>query len=211
MTRTEVVRDYGGVSADVRRAERRRKLLTAGRQIWGELGLENVTVRGVIASSGLTPRYFYEHFTDRDALILAVAVELRDEIVATLVTSGIAESGGLEQKFYAALTAFFEVVAADPRVHRILASDPAGAVGLPRQVAQSLELVTDLLVEHGTPLFDVPPPDAELRRAALFVVGGVNQLIEAWLRDPRESPAAFAAVCTRLCLATLGATGQPLP
>ena len=57
--RPEVVRDYGGISAVDRRAERRAKRLAAGRQIWGESGIGEDTVRGVCTAAGLTPRYFY--------------------------------------------------------------------------------------------------------------------------------------------------------
>jgi hypothetical protein len=40
-------------------------------------------------------------------------------------------------------------------------------------------------------------------RGALFMVGGVNQIIEAWLDDPKETPAELAAICARLCVAVV--------
>jgi hypothetical protein len=33
------------------------------------------------------------------------------------------------------------------------------------------------------------------------MVGGVNQLIETWLRDPKETPAELAAIAADLCVA----------
>ena len=72
MKRAEVMRDYGGISADDRRTDRRKKLLTAARQIWGASGVSEVTVRGVCSAAGLTTRYFYEQFANRDALLYAV-------------------------------------------------------------------------------------------------------------------------------------------
>lgn len=88
MRRAEVVRDYGGVSAADRRAERRRRLPAAGRRIWGESGITEVTVRGVCKAAGLIPRYFYEHFPNRDALLFAVADDVRDELLGALVAAG---------------------------------------------------------------------------------------------------------------------------
>src|ERR1700741_2342790 len=98
MKRAEVVRDYGGVSAADRRAEPRRKLLVAGRQIWGEAGITEVTVRGVCSAAGLIPRYFYEQFPNREALLFAVADDARDETLQALVAAGLGEPGSLTDK-----------------------------------------------------------------------------------------------------------------
>jgi hypothetical protein len=35
----------------------------------------------------------------------------------------------------------------------------------------------------------------------LFIVGGVNQIIEAWLDNPTETPADWAASCSDLSVA----------
>src|SRR6476620_3874343 len=98
MRRAEVVRDYGGVSAADRRAERRRKLLAAGREIWGESGITEVTIRGVCSAAGLIPRYFYEQFPNREALLFAVADDVRDKALQALVAAGIGEPGSLTDK-----------------------------------------------------------------------------------------------------------------
>jgi hypothetical protein len=41
-----------------------------------------------------------------------------------------------------------------------------------------------------------------LRRGALFMVGGVNQIIEPKLDDPKEASAELAAVCA-FCVAVV--------
>ncbi len=204
MARTDVVRDYGGISADDRRAERRRKLLEAGRRVWGESGIGDVTVRGVCSASGLTPRYFYEHFANRDALIFAVADEVRDELFAALVNASLAEPGDLAAKLRAALKAFFDLIADDPHVHRVMTSDWTAAAGLAQRRSEALDMVADLVLQHAPALLDIEAPDpADLRRGAMFVAGGVNQVVVAWLRDPQDSTSELADVCTRLCLAVV--------
>lgn len=204
MARAEVVRNYGGISAEQRRARRRRQVLDAGRQIWGAQGAAEVTVRGVCAAAGLTPRYFYEQFENRDALLLAIDAEVRDELIGALVPASVAEPGDIGQKFKAALLVFFEKIAADPQVHRILTSDATAIVGLARQRNEAAQRVTRLIVETATTLLDPAPAPEDLERVARFVVGGVNALIEAWLREPAESPAELAEICTRLCLSAAG-------
>ena len=204
MKRAEVVRDYGGISADDRRAERRGRLLAAGRRLWGEAGTAQVTVRGVCAAAGLIPRYFYEQFPNRDALLFAVSNDVRDQLLDALVSAGVGNPGTLTDKLRSALSAFLDLIAADPHIHRIATSDLSAVPGLAEQRAHILEMITDLIVAHAPAVLDSEtPPEAELRRGAMFLVGGVNQIIEAWLNDPAESTAELAAVCADLCVAVV--------
>ncbi|CAM3764884.1 TetR/AcrR family transcriptional regulator [Smaragdicoccus niigatensis] len=205
MGRAEVVRDYGGVSADDRRAERRRKLLDAGRRIWGESGISEVTVRGVCTASGLTPRYFYEQFDNREALLVAITDEVLSELTAVLLTVGLGEPGGVEHKLRAAFKAFLDVVEGDPHLHRIVDSDVAGVPGLLERRGRFLDSILELVLEHGPRLLDLGEPDpALLRRGATFIVGGVNQVIESWLHEPDGATTAeVAASCAAMCLAVV--------
>ncbi len=202
MKRAQTVRGYGGISAADRRTERRSKLLAAGRQIWGESGISEVTVRAVCTAAGLTSRYFYEQFPSRDALLFAISDSVRDELLAALVHAGVGDPGTLTDKLRSALTAFLEIIAADPRIHRIATGDVSGVAGLAQHRTHILEMITALIVQHAPDVLQAETPDlAELRRGARFMVGGVNQIIEAWLEDPTETPQELAAECADLCVA----------
>ena len=204
MKRADVVRDYGGVSAADRRAERRRKLLTAGRQIWGESGITDVTVRGVCSAAGLTPRYFYEQFSTREALVFAVSDDVRDETLQALVAAGIGEPGSLTDKVRSAVKTFLDIIAADPHIHRIATSDLTSVPGLTEHRVHVLDIITELVIQHAPDVLgaDTPNP-TDLRRTALFMVGGANQIIESWLANPVEDTAELAAVCADLCVAVV--------
>ncbi|MHA3021544.1 TetR/AcrR family transcriptional regulator [Mycobacterium sp. BMJ-28] len=208
MKRAEVVRDYGGISAADRRAERRRKLVSAGRQIWGETGIPDVTVRGVCSSAGLITRYFYEQFETRDALLFAVVDEVRVQLLDAMVLAGVGESGDLRDKLRAALTAFLNIVADDPHLHRIVSSDVSGVPGLLEHRMQLLDMVVASIIEQAPSVLGARLPDpAILRRGALFMVGGVNQIIAEWLRGASatgaETVADLAASCADLCVAVV--------
>lgn len=212
MTRTSGGRDYGGVSAADRRADRRRRLLAAGRRIWGSAGITEVTVRGVCSAAGLIPRYFYEQFPNRDALLFAISDDVRDELLAALVAAGVGDPGTLTDKLRSALTAFLDLLAADPQIHRITTSDLSSVPGLSEHRTHILDLLTALVVEHAPDVLDgALPAPAELRRGALFVVGGANRVIEDWLADPREPVAEVAAATAELCTAAVAhaATARP--
>lgn len=207
MGRSAVIRDYGGVSASDRRAERRRKLLEAGRQRWGQSGIGEVTVRGVCSQAGLVPRYFYEQFPDRDALLLAITDQVRDELFAALLSVGLSAPGDIANKLRAALKAFLDLIAEDPHIHRIFTDVMTSTGSLAERRRQALDIVTQLVLEHGPGFLEFAPPSpTEMRRSASFIVGGVNQLIDAWVLDPHESTAELADVCTELSLAIVRMT-----
>lgn len=209
MRRPDVSRDYGGVSASDRRDERRRKLLKAGRQVWGDSGIAEVTVRGVCTEAGLTPRYFYEQFADRDALLLAIADQVRDELIAAMLSAGLGEPGDVADKLRAGLKAFLDLVTEDPHVHRVVADTFAGVGPLAGPRRQGLDIITDLILQYGPGFLEFALPDpAATRRIASFIVGGVNQLVDAWVLDPRESTAELADACAELSLAVVRAASR---
>ncbi|MCM6778987.1 TetR/AcrR family transcriptional regulator [Nocardia sp. CDC159] len=199
------IRSYGGVSAPERRAERRARLLAAARTIWGESGITAVTVRGVCKAAGLTDRYFYEHFANREELLLAVADEVRDHMLSVMVTAGLATDGPAEQKLRAALRAFLETIAADGHIHRIVSTtDPGDLPALTQRRHDVLTMIADLVVDHAPAALGVTAEPDWLRRAALFITGGVNQLIEGWLRNTIDMTAPeLAAECARMCLSVI--------
>ncbi|WP_029109320.1 TetR/AcrR family transcriptional regulator [Mycobacterium sp. URHD0025] len=204
MKRVQVVRGYGGMSAADRRTERRSKLLAAGRQIWGESGITEVTVRAVCTAAGLTSRYFYEQFPSRDALLFAISDDVRDELLTALVNAGVGHPGTLTDKLRSALTTFLDIIAADPHIHRIATGDVSSVPGLTEHRTHILDMITGLIVQHAPDVLPSATPSLpQLRRGAQFMVGGVNQIIEAWLADPTETTEELAAECADLCVAVV--------
>src|SRR5262249_12430053 len=147
-----------------------------------------VTVRGVCNEAGLTSRYFYEQFPNREALLFAISDDVRDQLLDALLVAGIGNPGTLGDKLRSALTAFLDMIAADPHVHRIATGDVSSVPGLAQHRTHILDMIADLVIQHAPDVLigDVPNP-ADLRRGAVFMVGGVNQLIETWLENPQET------------------------
>ena len=119
-----------------------------------------------------------------------------------MVTAGVGDPGTLSDKLRSALTAFLDLIAADPYIHRIATSDLSAIPGLNEHRAGILDMITDAIVEHAPDVLDGQnlAPE-ELRRGALLIVGGVNQIIETWLDNPVESTAELAAICSDLSVA----------
>lgn len=70
-------------------------------------------------------------------------------------------------------------------------------------------MLTELVIQYAPDILgaDTPNP-TELHRGALFMVGGVNLLVEAWLADPTETVADLAASCADLCVAVVRGVTQ---
>ncbi|MCF8610555.1 TetR/AcrR family transcriptional regulator [Gordonia sp. HY285] len=173
-------------------------MVAAGRRIWGDSGIGDVTVRGTAREAGLAYRYFYEHFPNRDALIVAVADEVRTELVTTLIESSVEAGGGTEQQLRAALRAFLSVIADDPQMFRIMTSDDAGVEGLDRRRRDTLDLVAEAVVANLAEQSDAAETD--LRRTARFAVGGVYRLMETWLVERDVEADELADICTQLAM-----------
>ena len=209
MVRSEVERSYGGVTAAHRRAERRTRLLTAGRNLWGGTGVAAVTVRGVCKSAGLTDRYFYEHFTGIEDLLVAVADEVRDQLLGTLVRTGLSSPGGPEQRLNAALRAMLDLVDTDPHLHRVAAADLSSAPVLAERRRVLMTAMAAVVVQYAPEELGIEPDAEWLTQAAIFVTGGVSQLVEAWLDGTLEaSTAELAERTTTLLLRVLAPVGS---
>ena len=202
------VRPYRGVSADERQAVRRAALLDAALDLLGAASPGPVTMTAICERAGLTERYFYESFTDRDALLVAlldtIAVEVMNASVAAL------EAGGdtVEERARAPIRALVEILVADPRKGRaaLVASLSVPVLRARRQelLAGFAQLVTDRTRElYGERAWSAPDDQIE----SLLFVGGLAELLSAWLTGALDTTGgatgdAIVDAATRHYLAT---------
>ncbi|MBI5104391.1 MAG: helix-turn-helix transcriptional regulator, partial [Solirubrobacterales bacterium] len=73
-------RVYGGMTPAERRARRRAQLLEAGLEVFARRGWARATVADVCRAAGLSQRYFYEQFADREGLFLAITDRIAEEV-----------------------------------------------------------------------------------------------------------------------------------
>ena len=114
-------RRYRGVSNETRKAERRLKLIQAGIKVFGSSGYHASTVKGLCQEAGLTERYFYESFSNAEALFTAcylhITDTLREDLQQVLLNM---ESDNLEMATRNGLTVFFAQFKESPQAARIL-------------------------------------------------------------------------------------------
>jgi len=174
-------RRYGGKSAEQRRAERRAQLVDAALEIWQEQGWAAVTMRGVCARAGLTDRYFYESFTDRDALLGVVWDQMRDETLAMLFAAlETVSDGDAIAQLHAVLEAVVHHIADEPARAQIIFGDHAGSAVLEQRRRDTVQMATDLLIGLARPFLRDGVDEQALRVNVLLGIGGFVKLVLAW-------------------------------
>ena len=179
MVRMAQVRPYGGVEARERIAQRRHRLLDAGLELLG--GADDVaelTVRAICRQAGVSARYFYESFTDKDELVAAVFDWVIADIAAT--TQAAVAAAPPEEVARAAMANIVGTIVVDARIGRLLFSSQLANTVLARKRVESGALMAALAGQQAATTLKVPDND-RVKATAQFVVGGVGQAISAWL------------------------------
>jgi AcrR family transcriptional regulator len=196
---TEVVRPYRGVSASDRRAERRERLLAACLDVVGRDGVAATTVAAVCERAGLTKRYFYESFNDRDAILAEVLDGLHTTLLGQIREA--LRTAGPDPLARARVTISLLVGAMDdPRMARLYIEAPAHpALQARRQEAYHVyaELVT-------ADVLGAERPDPQTELTALVFVSGTTQAVISWL----EGAVALTREELVEALARLGVAGS---
>lgn len=111
---------WGGTTLESRQQDRRARLLQAGVTLISAGGGQAVSVRAVCRESGLTSRYFYEHFEDRDEFTVAVFQSVAEENAAAIRAAVAAASGDPAAVAAAAVDAVVGVAVDNPDKGRVL-------------------------------------------------------------------------------------------
>ena len=173
------VRPYRGVGAAERLNERRRQLLDAGLDLLGGDRPETeLTVRAVCRQAGLTARYFYESFTDKDEFVVAVFDAAVADVAAT-TQAAVAASPPAEQG-RAGLANLVRIVSTDSRIGRVLFDVRMSNPVILRKRSALGGVFAFLLTQHLA-TSSHRDPTGRSKAAVHFVVGGVGQTISAWL------------------------------
>jgi AcrR family transcriptional regulator len=111
-------RRYSGQSFADRQSERRAKLVRAALTVAGRFGLENTSVAAICAEAGLTARYFYESFPNRDAIFVEAYRLAQEELL-----SHMDAAKDRRDPVRSALTGFYTALSTHPGLARVFLVD----------------------------------------------------------------------------------------
>jgi AcrR family transcriptional regulator len=181
-------RRWSGVPLEDRQALRRDELIAAGVQLLGGESGPAVTVRAVCREAGLTERYFYESFTDRDEFVRAVY----DDVCARAMSALMSATTPRE-----AVERFVALMVDDPVRGRVLLLAPAVEPVLVQSGAEWMPSFIDLLQRKLTQIGD----PVRQKMIATSLIGGLTALFTAYL-DGRlaASREQFIDYCVEMLL-----------
>ena len=205
----ESARTYRGVTPAERQAERRRRLLDAGLELFGTAGYAGTSVRAISAAASLNSRYFYESFSSREDLLYSVYQRIVGDIFARASEAVMREST-IEGQARAGLLAAWTVVTEDRRKAKIIAVEVVGvSERLERLRHETRQALAQFTADNALRLAG---DGVRLRLdpvlTARFLMGGVVEVLLEWINgDVSASPdevvqlftvlftaAAFAAI-----------------
>ncbi|MCP2237124.1 TetR/AcrR family transcriptional regulator [Prauserella halophila] len=191
-------RTWAGTTLADRKAARRRQLLDSGLTLLGSDDGAALSVRAVCRHSRLTERYFYENFTDRDELIVAVYDALAAEAHRVLVDAvAAAPAEDRPGRAKAAVTAFVELIIDDPRKGRVLLLAPLSHPALIRSGVQRIPMFAALVRDELSAGAD----EEDRAMTATALVGGLANLFTAYLEGTLEvGRDRLVAHCVKLVL-----------
>jgi AcrR family transcriptional regulator len=178
---------YRGVSAEQRRAERRRRLLDSALDIIGTSGWSAATLRGICERAKVGPRFFYESFADVDELAAALHDELLDTALRRTLESLAAAPNDLRARTEAAFRTMIIELTDDPRTAKVLFSEAYGSATLMQRRFAAMRTLADAMLEQALRLPELPERgERVLRAVSLLVTGGVTEFVLGWLNSGLE-------------------------
>jgi AcrR family transcriptional regulator len=204
---------YAGKSGAERLELRRTKLLDAGLQLFGTSGYATSTVKAICGEAGLTERYFYESFKDREDLLFAVYEQVASELVTASISAAEAEEPTIEALTRAGIAAFFNLLTGDARKARVLSFEVVGVnERLERRRRETIHVFATYLADTAVELFkDSGPPTLDPLLTALSMVGATDELLVEWvLGNIDASVDDLIDHCTNMIVSiTSSAFGEP--
>ncbi|MGV0626112.1 TetR/AcrR family transcriptional regulator [Mycolicibacter minnesotensis] len=159
---------WTGLSLEARQALRRDEFIAAGVQLLGDKDGPPLTVRSVCRTAGLTERYFYESFTDRDGFVRAVYDDVCTQAVKALLSTRTPRES---------VECFVSLMVDDPIRGRVLLLAPESEPVLTHSGAEwmpnFIEMLQRTLNRFGEPGFQ--------QMVATGLIGALTALFSAYL------------------------------
>jgi AcrR family transcriptional regulator len=177
----EPARQYRGITAAQRQAERRERLMEAGLELFGTAGYARTSIRTVSAAASLNSRYFYESFTSREDLLYAVYQRIVTDIF-TRAAAAVTHEHTLEAQARAGLHAGWTAATADRRKARIVAIEVVGVSDrLEKLRRETRHTLAQLTADQALKLAEGLPLRLNPLIVTRFLMGGVVELLADWV------------------------------
>ena len=178
-------RTYSGLSASERDAERRSRLLAAGRELIGTYGYAAVSVEKLCAASRVSSRHFYQLYANKEAAFLDVYDSITAQAYLDVVASLESTQGEpMVERVAQGFAAYVRPLIGDLCAARIAFVEIIGTSPLVEERRLSFrQRLVDLVVTEGAAAVERGEiTDRDFRVAALALAGATNAIVHDWTR-----------------------------
>ncbi len=177
-------RTYAGLSTEQRKLQRKQQFLKAALELFGTIGYRKATVRGICKQAKLTDRYFYESYSNLDALLMDIyehcMTNLKSQILHTIKTEY--SQNGAEKAIIAGIDCYFKELE-DNRIARICMIELEGVSNevnaLYYRYINDFAMMLVGLTEQAFPNWSMDPKQKQV--LAISLVGAMRQAATNWL------------------------------
>jgi AcrR family transcriptional regulator len=179
-----------------RRLETRRRLLDAAQQVFSHKGYEEASVLDITEAADVSKRTFYLHFTDKEAVIEALAMRAFEELrhIVESTEKKLPHEESFRESFQRITQIIFDYAGNHPEIMQIV----FGQGGSFRLQIMTREFTVRAWEENMARKCTVCDTHVIPPTALANAIGGVvYQLLSWWFQTPNQySPADMAGMCT---------------
>ncbi len=180
-------RDYRGMSAAERLADRRERLISAAYTLFAQPGFHATTIERLCATARISNRAFYECFSSREDLMRAVYERCIEETLASVTEAIDTAPPTLDDRIVAGIAEYIRFVTKDVRRARLMHLEVrrAGNV-LSGARQQAVASFTKVIESSARGAARMPPLDLHL--LALGLIGAITELLIEWVMTEPSPP-----------------------
>ncbi len=170
-----------------RREQRRRALLDAALDLFGTEGYADTTIEELCRAAFVSTRNFYEEFPNRRAVLIALANEVGERIVAGFLAVEVEPGPHAEaRRVQAGVAGLVRMMLDDPRLARVAFVETMRDDSLRRSVLSTFpvwlrEILRDCFEENGT-------DPARQQAFTVALCGAISELLADWVLHPERQP-----------------------
>ena len=173
---------YNGMTGEERSAKRRERLIETAIELMGSRGAADTTVTAVCAESGVTSRYFYQQFADRDALLRAVSERLGTTLYGVIIEAIPPTGSTPDSLTRGPIHALVKLIEHDRGLARILFVESGTEPILRRLRGEIMAGLAGLILEQTRLHLRISDAAVEATQlAATLGVGGLFEVLRRWL------------------------------
>lgn len=181
---------YRGQSAEARIAERRKRLVEVGIELYGTHGFRATSVKAVCLAAGLTERYFYESFANGEALLCETCTVIMEAMRQQAAKAMECVGASTSERAHAAAHSYFSTLLEHPTAGRITLFEMEGvSAAVDAHYAKELAKSTQLFAQWF--LFGAAKNSAGGLKADVLargINGALYQIAKEWMRSDFDLP-----------------------